>query len=213
MRHVPRKPDGHFAAASGAVRLEAGNRRLARVLVARQPTPTRSGVKDSPGLPDPGQFQSFDAFGATALTPYSNEYLRDAWDSSHRPENANDIVVKITEIEKPSDLSEFWDEEVRPRRADGAGPLSELEQEYIRAFRDPTTPEPLRMREPVDPAHLTDEEPPRNHDRKLRQSTTRGARESGGYRPSMHPNPGTSWMLSRHESTRSLRHGRGWTGP
>jgi RHS repeat-associated protein len=69
-----------------------------------------------------------------------------------------DIVYQISRIEKPGDVASFWAEQARPNRTDWAHPLSELEQGYIQAFRDPSTPEALRMRVPVDPTNLTSEE-------------------------------------------------------
>jgi RHS repeat-associated protein len=69
-----------------------------------------------------------------------------------------DIVYQISRIEKPGDVATFWAEQARPNRTDWAHPLSELEQGYIQAFRDPSTPEALRMRAPVDPTNLTSEE-------------------------------------------------------
>src|SRR5690348_14488975 len=70
----------------------------------------------------------------------------------------SDIVSKISEIEKPLDVSDYWAKNVRPNKAQWSHPLSELERAYIAAFRDESTPKEIRMRAPVDPGHLTPEE-------------------------------------------------------
>jgi hypothetical protein len=110
------------------------------------------------GLPDPSQYLTFDDFRAAAPSPYSDDYLKSVWDAAHPAANPNDIVLKINEIDLPADVAEFWAESVRPHRGDWAGPLTELERNYIAAFRDPSTPEVLRMRVPVNPDRLTGEE-------------------------------------------------------
>lgn len=78
--------------------------------------------------------------------------------ASHPYQSPNDIIYSISEIEKPGDVGEFWASQARLNRTDWSHPLSELERGYIQAFRDPSTPEVLRMRVPVDPANLTSEE-------------------------------------------------------
>jgi hypothetical protein len=74
------------------------------------------------------------------------------------PPTERDIVFQIVQLEKPYDVSIFWDSRVKTDRDAWAGPLSELEQEYVKAYRDPSTPDVLRMRPPVDPLHLDTEE-------------------------------------------------------
>jgi hypothetical protein len=69
-----------------------------------------------------------------------------------------DIVYQISEIQRPLSVATFWDVQVKPQRAEWSQPLSELEQGYIQAFRDPSTPKEIQMRVPVDPANLTAEE-------------------------------------------------------
>jgi len=81
-----------------------------------------------------------------------------AEDTPDADQNPYDIVYAISEIEKPGAVADFWASQVRPHRPDWAHPLSELELGYIQAFTDPRTPEPLQMRKPVDPAHLTSDE-------------------------------------------------------
>jgi subtilisin family serine protease len=80
------------------------------------------------------------------------------WDAANPDPGLTDIVYTISVIEKPGAVQDFWESQVRPHRADWAVPLSDLEWDYIEAFTDPRTPEPLQMRKPVDPAHLTPEE-------------------------------------------------------
>src|ERR1700712_4213825 len=46
------------------------------------------------------------------------------------------IVLVITDIEKPGAVAEFWAQKVRSHRTDWAHPLSEFEREYIEAFTD-----------------------------------------------------------------------------
>ena len=122
------------------------------------PATTSSETSAGPPPLDPSQFRTFDEFNEAAPAPYDPQYLKQLWDASHPPESTNDIIVSIAEIEKPGDVAEFWASQARPHREDWADPLSELEQNYIDAFRDPTTPKVLQMRVPVDPANLTDEE-------------------------------------------------------
>jgi hypothetical protein len=69
-----------------------------------------------------------------------------------------DIVYQISQIQKPGNVASFWANQVSPNRTQWMHPLSVLEQGYIQAFRDPSTPRPLRMRIPIDPANLTPEE-------------------------------------------------------
>lgn len=69
-----------------------------------------------------------------------------------------DVVQLLSEISKPGDVSEYWARQVRTHRTEWGHPLSALEQGYIAAFSDPRTPAPLRLRAPVDPAHLTADE-------------------------------------------------------
>ncbi|HEY4851709.1 MAG TPA: S8 family serine peptidase [Streptosporangiaceae bacterium] len=92
---------------------------------------------------------------AGALEDVRNVFAEGAPDPNQNP---NDIVYTISEIEKPGAVADFWASQVRPYRADWAHPLSELELGYIQAFTDPSTPGPLQMRKPVDPAHLTGDE-------------------------------------------------------
>jgi hypothetical protein len=66
-----------------------------------------------------------------------------------------DVVVMINDIGKPGDVAEYWRGQAR---TDWAQPLSALERGYAEAFTDVRTPAPLRMRAPVDPAHLTADE-------------------------------------------------------
>jgi RHS repeat-associated protein len=108
--------------------------------------------------PDPTQFRTFEEFGAGVPSPWSNEYLEEVWNAAHPPQSPNDVVYSIAEIEKPGDVADFWANEARPNRKDWAHPLSELEQGYIQAFRDPSVPAAIRMRSPVDPSNLTSEE-------------------------------------------------------
>jgi hypothetical protein len=107
---------------------------------------------------DPDRYRSFEEFRAAAPLPYSTEYLQSVWDTAHPAGSANDIVATIAEIEKPRDVVEFWERHVAPNHTAWSQPLSELERQYIAAFRYPTTPAALHMRIPVDPAHLTSEE-------------------------------------------------------
>lgn len=122
------------------------------------PATTSSETSAGPPPLDPNQFRTFDEFNEAAPAPYDPQYLKQLWDASHPPESTNDIIASIAEIEKPGDVAEFWASQARPHREDWADPLSELEQNYIDAFRDPTTPKVLQMRVPVDPGNLTDEE-------------------------------------------------------
>lgn len=69
-----------------------------------------------------------------------------------------DIVYQISQIGKPGDVAGYWAAEPRARKAEWAHPLSDLERQYVRSFRDQDVPGPLRMRTPVDPANLTEEE-------------------------------------------------------
>ncbi len=69
----------------------------------------------------------------------------------------DDVVQLMGEIGKPLDVAAYWDR-AGSRRADWGHPLSELEAAYIEAFTDPRTPSALRMRAPVDPAHLSADE-------------------------------------------------------
>ncbi|MGW1726447.1 S8 family serine peptidase [Streptomyces sp. NPDC002306] len=70
----------------------------------------------------------------------------------------DDVVLLISENEKPRDVAEYWARQVRAGRTGWGHPLSELERGYIEAFIDPRTPGLLRMRAPVDPARLTADE-------------------------------------------------------
>src|SRR5579872_2477441 len=70
----------------------------------------------------------------------------------------DDIVEDILEVEKPGDVADFWDKQVKPNKDQWSHPLSEIEKGYIDAFRGPATPKELRMRIPVDPKNLTPEE-------------------------------------------------------
>jgi hypothetical protein len=68
------------------------------------------------------------------------------------------IVYQIVTIDKPGDVAEFWNRQVRPNRQDWAHPLSQLQKDYIQVFTDCSTPKPIQMRSAVDPSHLTAEE-------------------------------------------------------
>lgn len=70
----------------------------------------------------------------------------------------NDIVYSISELQKPIPVREFWHAHAETNRAAWAHPLSEIEQGYIDAFTDPSTPAPLRMSSPVNPTNLTSED-------------------------------------------------------
>lgn len=70
----------------------------------------------------------------------------------------HDIIYEIVSIQMPSDVAEFWASNCRTRPAGWAGPLSELEQGYVSAFRDTSTPEALRMRAPPQADQLNAEE-------------------------------------------------------
>jgi hypothetical protein len=91
----------------------------------------------------------------------------------------SDVVHLISDIEKPGDVGDYWAEQIRTRRAAWAHPLSVLERAYIEAFTDPRTPAPLRMREPVDPTHLTTDE--RSQADRLFGSGDGGARRYANY--------------------------------
>jgi subtilisin family serine protease len=66
-----------------------------------------------------------------------------------------DVVVMISDVGKPGDVADYWHGQAR---TDWAQPLSALERGYVEAFTDARTPAPLRMRAPVDAAHLTADE-------------------------------------------------------
>jgi RHS repeat-associated protein len=80
------------------------------------------------------------------------------YDSSDVIFNPNDVVYQIGETQRPGDVAQWWAQGPRSNRNDWAHPLSEMEQGYIQSMRDGSVPESIRMRAPVDPTHLTDEE-------------------------------------------------------
>jgi len=70
----------------------------------------------------------------------------------------NDIVLVIITIVKPADVGQYWADKVRPNYTRWAHPLSEFENGYIEAMTDPSVPAVLRMRTPVDPRKMTQED-------------------------------------------------------
>jgi hypothetical protein len=73
-------------------------------------------------------------------------------------DSGGDIVIELVARQRPGDVMDFWAAHGRPNPAAWAGPLSELELEYIRAFRDSSTPDVIRMREPLWADGLNDDE-------------------------------------------------------
>jgi hypothetical protein len=70
-------------------------------------------------------------------------------------ETSRDIVFEIVSIGAPGAVQAFWESTCRPNPFAWAGPLSELERGYVAAFRDASTPEALRMREPAQADQLS----------------------------------------------------------
>jgi len=69
----------------------------------------------------------------------------------------NDVIIQIQERQKPGDVAEWWDKDVKPHKLDWAGPLTGLEQRYVDTFTS-KAPSIIQMRAPVDANNLTPEE-------------------------------------------------------